>query len=50
MTVDPMRPEEWLVGKDLLLKALDGQSISMGLLRYKFTERLLTGDTKAIFN
>ena len=43
-------PEEWLVWKDKLLKALDGQSISMGPLGYTFTERLLTGDTKATFN
>ena len=41
-------PEEWLVWKDKLLKALDGQSISTG--RYTFTERLLTGDAKATFN
>ena len=27
-------PEEWLVWKDKLLKALDGQSISMGPFRY----------------
>ena len=43
-------PEEWLVGKDKLLKALDGQSISTCPLRYTFTERLLTGDSKATFN
>ena len=43
-------PEELLVWKDKLLKALDGQSISKGPLRYMFTERLLTGDTKATFN
>ena len=43
-------PEEWLVWKDKLLKALDGQSISMGPLRYTFTECLLTGDVKATFN
>ena len=43
-------PEEWLVWKDKLLKALDGQSISTGPLRYTFTERLLTGDAKATFN
>ena len=30
--------------------ALDDQSISMGPLRYTFTERLLTGDAKATFN
>ena len=40
-------PEEWLVWKDKLLKALDGQRISMG---YTFTERLQTGDTKATSN
>ena len=33
-------PEGWLVWKDKLLKALDGQSINMGPLRYTFTERL----------
>ena len=43
-------PEEWLVWKDKLLKALDGQSISTGPQRYTFTERLLTGDAKATFN
>ena len=42
-------PEEWLVWKDKLLKALDGLSISTGPLRYIFTERLLTGDAKATF-
>ena len=43
-------PKEWLVWKDEWLKALDGQSISTGPLRYTFTERLLTGDAKATFN
>ena len=43
-------PEEWLVWKDKLLKALDGQGISTGPQRYTFTERLLTGDAKATFN
>ena len=43
-------PEGWLVWKDKLFKALDGQSISMGSLQYTFTEHLLTGDTKATFN
>ena len=33
-------PEEWLVWKDKLLQALDGQSISTEPLRYTFTERL----------
>ena len=33
-------PEEWLVLKDKLRKALDGQSISTGPLRYTITERL----------
>ena len=33
-------PEEWLVWKDKLLKALDGQSIDTEPLRYTFTERL----------
>ena len=37
-------PEEWLVWNDKLLKTLVGQSISTGLLKYKFTERLLRGD------
>ena len=32
------------------MKALDGQGISTGPNRYSFTKRLLTGDTKAIFN
>ena len=31
-------PEEWLVWKDKLLKALDGQSVSTEPLRYTFTE------------
>ena len=35
-------PEEWLVEKDTLLKALDGQGIGMGPLRYSFTGCLLT--------
>ena len=42
-------PEEWLVWKDKLLKASDGQSISIGPQRYMFTERLLIGDAKATF-
>ena len=42
-------PEEWLVWKVKLLKALDGQSISRGPQRYTLTERLLTGDAKATF-
>ena len=40
-------PEEWLVWKDKLFKTLDGQGISTGPLQYMFTERRLTGDTKA---
>ena len=43
-------PEEWLVWKDKLRKALDGQSISAGPQRYTFTEKLVTGDAKATFN
>ena len=43
-------PKKWLIWKDKLLKALDGQSISTGPLRYTFTECLLTGDLKASFN
>ena len=43
-------PEKWLLWKDKLVKALDGQSISMGPLRYTFTEHLLIGDAKATFN
>ena len=43
-------PEEWLVWKDKLLKALDGQSIITGPQRNMFTERLLTCDAKATFN
>ena len=43
-------PEEWLVWKDQLLKALDVQSISTGPLKYTFTGHLLTGDAKAAFN
>ena len=43
-------PEEWLIWKDKLLKALDGQSISTGHLRYTCSERLLPGDAKATFN
>ena len=42
-------PEKWLVWKDKLLKALDGQIISTGPLQYRFIERLLTGDAKATF-
>ena len=33
-------PEEWLAWKDKLLRALDGQSISMGPLWCMFTECL----------
>ena len=33
-------PEEYFVWKDKLLKALDGQGISTGPLRYTFTERI----------
>ena len=43
-------PKEWLVWKDKLIKALDGQSISTGPHRYTFTECLLTDDAKATFN
>ena len=43
-------PEEWLVWKDKLLKAFNGQGISTGSLRYMFTECLLKGDAKATFN
>ena len=43
-------PEECLVWKDKLLKALDGQSISTGPQRYMFTERILTADAKAAIN
>ena len=43
-------PEVWLVWKDKLLKALDAQGICVGIQRYTFTERLLTGDAKATFN
>ena len=60
MIVDPMKLtsptiednqfEEWLVLKNKLLMALDGQSISMRSLRYRLTEHLLTGDSKATFN
>ena len=31
-------PEEWLLWRDNFLKALDGQSISTGPLRYTFTK------------
>ena len=43
-------PEEWLVWKEKLLKALYGQGISTGPLWYTFAERHLTGDTKSTFN
>ena len=43
-------PEEWLVWIDKLLKASGDQSINRGPLWYTFTERLLTGDAKAIYN
>ena len=43
-------PEECLGWKAKLLKALDGPSISIGPLRYMFTECMLTGDAKATFN
>ena len=41
--------KEWLVWKDKLLKALDGQSISTIPKMYTFTERLFIGDAKATF-
>ena len=43
-------PKEWLIWINKFFKALDGQSISTGNLRYMFTGRLLTGDSKATFN
>ena len=43
-------PEECLVWEDKLLKAFNGQGISMGPLRYIFTERLSTGGTKTTFH
>ena len=43
-------PEEWLVWKDKLLKALDSQCISTGALMYTFTESLLIEDARATFN
>ena len=43
-------PEEWHVWKDKLLKALDGQSVSTGPLRFAFTERLLIRDARATYN
>ena len=42
-------PEEWLVWKDKLFKALDGQGIGTDPQRYIFTERLPTSDAKATF-
>ena len=42
-------PEEWLVWKDKVLKALDGQHISICPLQYTVTERHLTDDAKATF-
>ena len=42
--------EEWLGWRDKLLKALDGQSLSMRPLRFTFTERILTDDAKATFD
>ena len=57
MTTDPMRltslimnEEQWLIWKDKLFKVLGDQGISTGPQRYSLTERLLTGDMKAIFN
>ena len=44
-------PEEWLVWKNKLVKALDGQFIiSTELQRCLFTKKLLTGDAKVTFN
>ena len=45
-------PEEWLIWKDKLLKALvlDGQGISKEPERHILTVCLLTDDTKATFN
>ena len=42
-------PEEWLVLKDKLLNALDGQGINIRPQKYTFIERLLTGDAKVTF-
>ena len=36
-------PEEWLDWKDKLLKALDGQSVSMGPLWYMFSKLIDDG-------
>ena len=43
------RHEEWLIWKDKLLRALDGQGISEGPQRYTFTESPLTDDAKATY-
>ena len=43
-------PEEWFVWKDKLLMALKGQCITMGLLKYTFTEHQLIGEMKATHN
>ena len=61
MAVDPMKSnltnygegslEEWLVWKDKLVKALDGQSMSTESLRYKFTgNKVLLEITKHEFS
>ena len=39
----------FLIGVTFILKALDGQTISIEPVRYMFIERLLTGDVKANF-
>ena len=56
MTQNPMRSIFPTTEEDHLktsvsgnLKALDGQSINTGPLRYTFTERQLIGDAKATF-
>ena len=43
-------PEEWLMWKYKLLKALNDQSISKGSQMYTFTERLSTGEARASFD
>ena len=55
MTVHPIRStssttEEDHIKRDKLSKALDGQSLNTGPLRYMFTESLLICDAKATLN
>ena len=41
--------EEWIIFMGLVQKSLVGQNVTTGSLLYKYMERVLKGDAKAIF-